>query len=69
MGVRTRKFIGAFLLVAFVCAYAVLVVMVGERLPDVGWVKGLYFAVAGLAWGAPILPLLSWMNRDGRSEG
>ena len=26
MGVRTRKFIGAFGLVGFVCAYAVLVV-------------------------------------------
>jgi len=65
MGVRTRKFIGAFLLVAFVCAYAVGVVMVGEHLPDLAWVKGVYFAVAGLAWGAPILPLLSWMSRGG----
>ena len=65
MGVRIRKFIGAFLLVAFVCAYAVGVVMVGEHLPDLAWVKGVYFAVAGLAWGAPILPLLSWMSRGG----
>ena len=69
MSVRTRKFIGAFLLVAFVCAYAVGVVMVGEHLPNLAWVKGIYFAVAGLAWGAPILPLLSWMSRDGPSEG
>jgi multisubunit Na+/H+ antiporter MnhB subunit len=68
MSVRTRKFIGAFLLVAFVCAYAVLVVMVGERLPDLAWVRGVFFAVAGLAWGAPILPLLSWMSRGRGSD-
>ncbi len=69
MGVRTRKFIGAFGLVGFVCAYAVLVVMVSEHLPDLAWVRGVYFAVAGLAWGAPILPLLSWMNRGSDTEG
>ncbi len=69
MNVRTRKFIGAFLLVGFVCAYAIAVVMIGERLPDLGWVRGVYFAVAGLAWGAPILPLLSWMSRGGGDSG
>jgi Protein of unknown function (DUF2842) len=37
--------------------------MIGERLPDQALVKGIFFAVAGLAWGAPVLPLLSWMNR------
>ena len=69
MSVRTRKFIGAFLLVAFVCGYAILVVMVGEHLPDLAWVKGVFFAVAGLAWGGPILPLLGWMSRGRGSEG
>ena len=62
MPVRLRKLIGCFLLVAFVCAYAVGVVMIGERVPDVWWVKLIFFTVAGLSWGAPILPLLSWMN-------
>ena len=68
MGVRTRKFIGAFLLVAFVCAYAIAVVMIGERLPDLAWVRGVFYAVAGLAWGGPVLPLLSWMNGHGAKD-
>jgi hypothetical protein len=26
-------------------------------------IKLVFFAVAGLAWGLPLLPLMTWMNR------
>ena len=64
MPVRLRKLIGCFALIAFVAAYAVGMVMLGELVPDVWWMKMIYFTVAGLSWGVPILPLLSWMNGD-----
>ena len=62
MPIRLRKLIGAVALVAFVILYAVGVVVVGEKLPDVFWIKAIYFGLSGVAWGVPILPLLSWMN-------
>ncbi|MBP9232601.1 MAG: DUF2842 domain-containing protein, partial [Phenylobacterium sp.] len=31
--------------------------------PDQVFIKTLFYAVAGIGWGVPILPLLSWMNR------
>lgn len=63
MSARLRKLVGLFGMVAFVTAYAVAAIAIGERLPDSLWIQTVYFAVAGLAWGVPILPLISWMNR------
>ncbi len=63
MSARLRKLLGLFGIVAFVGIYAVVAIAIGERLPDNFWVQTAYFAVAGLAWGIPILPLISWMNR------
>jgi Protein of unknown function (DUF2842) len=62
MPVRFRKFIGGFGLVAFVVAYAVAVVALGEKLPDNMWFKAAYFSISGFAWGLPALPLLRWMR-------
>jgi hypothetical protein len=62
MPVRLRKLIGGFGLVAFVVAYALAVVALGETLPDTPWIKALYFGVSGFAWGLPALPLLRWMR-------
>jgi hypothetical protein len=66
MSIRIRKFIGGIAVVAFVIAYAVGVVMLSERLPDLWWVKIIFYAAAGISWGLPILPLLRWMNGDGK---
>ena len=68
MPVRLRKLIGCFALIAFVSVYAVGMVMLGELVPDVWWMKMIYFTIAGLAWGVPILPLLTWMNGDAPDE-
>lgn len=63
MTARLRKLIGLFAILAFVVVYAVVVVLIAERLPDSRAVEWLFYVVAGLAWGLPILPLISWMNR------
>ncbi len=48
---------------AFIAAYVWAVLAVSEHLPDNTPVKLIYFAITGMAWGLPILPLISWMNR------
>jgi len=63
MSARLRKFIGLFGILGFLGAYVVVVVTIGERLPQHWAVQIAFYALAGTLWGAPLFPLLSWMNR------
>ena len=63
MTARTRKFIGALVIVGFLVFYAWAAIMIGEMLPQTLWVQAVYFIVAGLAWAFPLKPLFGWMNR------
>lgn len=62
-GTAWRKAVGVPLILVFLIAYAVVVVTIGERLPSHWAIQGLYFLIAGTAWGAPLFPLLSWMDK------
>lgn len=63
---RLRRFVAMIGVLAFLAAYVWAVVAIGERLPDNALVQLLFYGVAGLAWGVPILPLLRWAE-GGRS--
>ena len=63
MSVRTRKLIGSLSIVAFLGFYIAVVATLAERLPTNWIVQLVFFMVAGVAWGAPLVPLISWMNR------
>jgi hypothetical protein len=63
MTLRTRKFLGSIFVVVFVIAYAAGVVTLGDHVPDLWWAKLVFYVLAGVSWGVPILPLLRWMNR------
>lgn len=60
MGPRTRKAIASIGVLIFLAFYVWLVTVLSGFIPAVWWAQVLYFAVAGLAWGVPILPLLKW---------
>jgi hypothetical protein len=63
MPARARKLIGLFGIVAFVIVYALVASKISDHLPKNFAVQTLFYVVAGLLWGVPILPLISWMNR------
>ena len=63
MTARVRKFIGGIGLLAFICAYVWAAATIADHLPDNGAVRLVYYAVVGLLWGVPVLPLITWMNR------
>ena len=65
MGTRTRKAIGSVGILLFLLFYVVLVSTIGTLLPNQWFIRLVYYAVAGTAWGAPLIPLLTWMNRGG----
>lgn len=65
---RSRKFVGAFLLLALVIFWALFGMLVAQgrvvELPNYG--RFLVFAFLGLAWVIPAGLLISWMGRPDR---
>lgn len=58
-----RQPLGVFLILAWIAAWAVAAVTLAPLvfgLPR--WLQFVYYAFAGLAWIAPLKPLLRWME-------
>ena len=63
---RTRKFLGAGVMLAFVMIYAACAMLVAEARPiqdAPGFVQAVFYAVVGLAWILPLMPLIAWMEK------
>lgn len=62
---RIKKLIGAVVLLIFVAVYALGVMALAQPLlRDAGPLASfLFYAVAGLAWIVPVMPLITWMER------
>jgi hypothetical protein len=63
MPARVRKLIGGVGVLAFLVAYAVVMTIIADHLPNQWAVKLIFFVVAGVGWGVPLIPLITWMNR------
>jgi hypothetical protein len=63
MSARVRKLIGLFGILGFLTAYVAVVATLGDHIPKHWAVQALYFGLAGVLWGVPLFPLISWMNR------
>jgi hypothetical protein len=65
MGQRSRKFIGAVAMLVFVIVYALIAMMLAQaRATQEAPVllQTLIYAVLGLAWILPLMPLIRWME-------
>ena len=62
---RTRKFIGTLAIFMFVLVYGPLAMALAESriLEAPRLVQTLAYAVIGLAWILPLMPLIRWMAR------
>jgi hypothetical protein len=63
MSARLRKLIGLFGVLAFLLLYVGAVARLAAFVPDHGLWQAVFYIAAGVLWGVPILPLISWMNR------
>jgi hypothetical protein len=63
MNPRIRRLLAAFGVLVFLAAYVWAVIWIGDRLPDNMWIDLLFYGVAGIAWGVPLIPLLRWAER------
>lgn len=63
---RLRKLIGAVIMLAFVCVYGFVIMLVaqtdGVRHAN-PVLQAIFFLVFGLAWILPLMPLIRWMER------
>jgi hypothetical protein len=69
MHIRSRKLIGTIGLLVLVTAWALLVMAFAQFALQAqsGIVVVLFYAVAGLGWVLPAMPLVSWMSRPDRA--
>lgn len=59
---RLRKLVGLPLILLILVAWIWLAVTVGERLPQHWAMLMIFYGVAGIGWGVPVIPLMRWMN-------
>ena len=62
MSERIRKLIGLVAMMLFIATYIFAVTKVAEVIPDHWAARLVFYVVAGMGWGVPILPLIAWMN-------
>jgi hypothetical protein len=70
MSLRTRKFIGAILLLLLVAFWALLAMAAAQFVFSstnsvAAWI---YYVVAGIGWVLPAMPLIRWMSGPKRTS-
>jgi hypothetical protein len=65
MHIRQRKLIGAVALLLLVAVWSLLAMALAQSalLSINGLVAAIYYAVAGLGWVLPAMPLVRWMSK------
>jgi ABC-type glycerol-3-phosphate transport system permease component len=63
---RQRKLVGTIFMVVFVVIYALVAMMLAQytalRVENAG-LRLVIFALLGLGWAVPLVPLIRWMER------
>jgi hypothetical protein len=63
---RGRKFLGGAAMLAFVVVYALIAMALAQSRPlqeAPRLLQGIGYAILGLAWTLPLMPLIKWMER------
>jgi hypothetical protein len=65
MTVRTRKLIGAVLLILLAAVWSLLAMAIAQApvIANSGWIQAVYYVVVGLGWVLPAMPLVTWMSK------
>jgi len=55
-----RRAIACVGIILFLIFYVGLISNIGQRLPDHPLIRMLFYGLAGIVWGIPVLPIISW---------
>lgn len=64
MNLRPRNLLGGIAILVFLLLYVSVALVVADHLPDNAAARLAFFAIAGIAWGVPIIPLVGWMSKE-----
>ena len=64
MNPRYKKLIALGVMLPGVTAYFFAAAALGEKVPDIWALRVIYFAIAGVAWAAPVTFLIRWSNAE-----
>ena len=67
MNPRLRRFIATLGVLIFLTFWIWGAVSLNDYLPDLWWVDMIFFTVAGIGWGVPLIPLLRWAEKPGKA--
>lgn len=69
MSPSIRKLVGTMAILLSLFGWVVGALNIADHLPKHPAASLIFFLVAGLGWGVPLFPLLTWMNRESRPKG
>ncbi len=64
MNPRIKKLIGTAVMLAGLGAYVLGAIAIADLVPKHWFLQLIYFALAGIAWALPAIPLIKWMNAE-----
>lgn len=64
MNARNKKLLGVLLLTGLLVVWVAGAATIADLVPAHWLAQLLYFAIAGVGWSAPAIPLIRWMNRE-----
>jgi hypothetical protein len=64
MNPRLKKLVGTGVLLAGLVVYVLGAVALADFVPKHWLIQLLFFAVAGIGWSLPAMPLIKWMNAE-----
>jgi uncharacterized membrane protein len=65
---RYKKLIGAAVMLAGLGAYILGAIVVADFVPKHWLLQLIYFAVAGIGWALPAIPLIKWINTEPKNR-
>ncbi|WP_140984936.1 DUF2842 domain-containing protein [Asticcacaulis tiandongensis] len=60
LSLPVRRVIACVGIVVFLIFYVALISNIGQALPDNQVIRMLFYGLAGILWGIPVLPIISW---------
>ncbi|WAC49005.1 DUF2842 domain-containing protein [Asticcacaulis sp. SL142] len=60
LSLPVRRLIACAGVVVFLCVYVALVSNIAAHLPENKLIELLYYGLAGILWGIPVIPIISW---------
>lgn len=64
MNARLKRFIAMIGVLVFLAAWVWGAVFLAGHLPDSPWIELIFYAVAGIGWGVPLVPFLRWADKE-----